>query len=95
MPIGFQRGDSGGDRSSLPAASRPTPEQRDAVASRPQLIPTFWSRWVTANDERTCPECAPLDGAAWPIDDGPRPPLHTHCRCERVAAFVSYESRKR
>ena len=94
MPIGFQRADNGGDRSNAQTAARPTIERTDETVSRPQLIPTYWSRWVTANDERTCPECAPLDGATWPLDEGPQPPLHANCRCERVDAFVTYASRK-
>ena len=94
MPIGFQRGDNGGDRSSAQTTTRPISERTGETVSRPQLIPTYWSRWVTAHDERTCPECGPLDGATWPLDEGPRPPLHTHCRCERVDAFVTYASRE-
>jgi SPP1 gp7 family putative phage head morphogenesis protein len=32
--------------------------------------------WQTAEDERTCPECAPLDGQVFPLDKLPGPPLH-------------------
>jgi SPP1 gp7 family putative phage head morphogenesis protein len=45
--------------------------------------------WLTAGDERTCPLCAPMDGAQAPLKgtfstpagtvDGP--PLHPRCRC--------------
>jgi len=41
-----------------------------------------WYIFHTHDDERVCPECAPLDGA--PIngaDTNQHPPLHTNCRC--------------
>jgi SPP1 gp7 family putative phage head morphogenesis protein len=37
--------------------------------------------WQTAEDERTCPECAPLDGKVYPLNKLPGPPLHSNCRC--------------
>jgi SPP1 gp7 family putative phage head morphogenesis protein len=46
--------------------------------------------WCTADDERTCERCAPLDNVKVPMDahfediNGKRvllPPLHPHCRC--------------
>lgn len=37
--------------------------------------------WYTALDERTCPECFPLHGKTYAINDGPRPALHPNCRC--------------
>ncbi|NQT33621.1 minor capsid protein [bacterium] len=37
--------------------------------------------WVTAGDERTCPECGPLDGKEFPIDQAPPIPKHPMCRC--------------
>lgn len=43
-------------------------------------------RWLTAIDERTCPECEPLDNLVFTMDD-PRPPKHPNCRCA-VAAVV-------
>ncbi len=42
--------------------------------------------WVTAGDERTCPECGPLDGREFPIDQAPPIPLHPQCRCLVMAA---------
>lgn len=44
-------------------------------------------RWVVTDDDRLCPQCAPLDGIRAPIDgfyedagvEGP--PLHNLCRC--------------
>ena len=38
-------------------------------------------KWLTAHDERTCPECAPLDGRVFKIDEAPGPPRHPGCRC--------------
>ncbi len=37
--------------------------------------------WYTAVDERVCPECEPLHGNVYAIDEGPRPALHPDCRC--------------
>lgn len=58
------------------------------------LTPIRVERWVTAGDERTCPECAPLHGNAWRGDDGPVPPLHVNCRCQRVFAFTEWQRRE-
>lgn len=81
MPIGLDRGDGGwGD-----APGPPT--------SRVDATPVVWSRWRTREDERVCPECGPLDGIAWPSGEGPEPPLHNSCRCERTIAFVEFVSR--
>ena len=41
--------------------------------------------WVTAGDERTCPQCGPLDGKEFPIDEIPPFP-HPQCRCTTFAA---------
>lgn len=40
--------------------------------------------WITANDERTCPDCDALNGRTYAIDDSDRPPLHPNCRCTVV-----------
>ncbi len=42
--------------------------------------------WITAQDERTCRECAPLDGKEFPIAEAPSLPRHPMCRC---TTFVS------
>ncbi len=44
-------------------------------------------KWLTAQDERTCPECAPLDGKIFKIDDAPGPPCHPGCRCALVSVI--------
>lgn len=40
---------------------------------------THW-RWLTAIDDRTCPECEPLDNLVFDMN-APRPPKHPNCRC--------------
>ena len=42
--------------------------------------------WVTAGDERTCPQCGPLDGKEFLIDQAPPLPFHAQCRCCVTAA---------
>jgi len=42
--------------------------------------------WVTAGDERTCPQCGPLDGKEFPVDQLPPIPKHPQCRCTTFAA---------
>ncbi|MBI5789191.1 MAG: minor capsid protein [Candidatus Schekmanbacteria bacterium] len=37
--------------------------------------------WQTAEDERTCPECASLDGQVYPLAKFVGPPKHPDCRC--------------
>jgi len=32
-------------------------------------------------DTTTCPTCGELDGREFPLEEGPRPPFHPHCRC--------------
>ena len=41
-------------------------------------------KWLTANDERTCAVCGPLDGQVFKINDDPGV-IHPTCRCTRVA----------
>jgi len=45
-------------------------------------------RWLTALDERTCPECEALDGQVFETRDGEAgismPPAHSMCRCSMV-----------
>ena len=37
--------------------------------------------WITADDERTCPECAALGRKVFSLHDSPSPPIHPSCRC--------------
>lgn len=36
--------------------------------------------WVSTLDSRTTPQCRSLDGEIFPVDQGPRPPIHYGCR---------------
>lgn len=46
--------------------------------------------WVATLDVSTCPRCGALDGELFPIDEGPRPPLHYGpCRCTTVPVLRS------
>lgn len=39
-------------------------------------------RFNTAEDDRVCPLCSPLDGQIFDVDDyGYKPPIHINCRC--------------
>jgi len=51
--------------------------------------------WVTAGDERTCPECGPLDGKEFPIDQLPPIPKHPQCRCLVLAVVTCCGRRER
>ena len=46
-------------------------------------------RWVTRMDEKTCEECASLDGAEWTVGELESqgfmaPPIHPNCRCRLI-----------
>jgi len=43
-------------------------------------------KWLTAQDERTCLVCRPLDGKVFGIEDDPGV-VHPGCRCSRVAVL--------
>ncbi len=45
-------------------------------------------RYTATLDSRTTVICGSLDGKLFPIDDGPRPPLHMQCRSIRVGAVT-------
>jgi len=45
------------------------------------------AEWITSGDERTCRECAELDGREFPVDKFPNQPLHPGCRCSSVVAY--------
>jgi hypothetical protein len=53
-----------------------------------------WTRWETASDESVCPICGPYAGRVWRVDEGPQPPLHPNCRCQRVFAFTTWTVRE-
>lgn len=41
--------------------------------------------WLTAEDEKVCEECGPMDGKSFNIDETPDCPLHPNCRCTLAA----------
>ncbi|MEM4189878.1 MAG: phage portal protein [Candidatus Caldarchaeum sp.] len=46
-------------------------------------------RWLTAQDEKVCGLCAPLDGHTWTLEELDsaafmQPPLHPNCRCTLI-----------
>lgn len=90
MPIGFDDGGFGDTRP--PGRGLPPDGFEEALRDSVAMIP--WSRWLTAADERVCPECGPLDGLVWPDGEGPVPPLHNNCRCRREFAFFEWSSRE-
>lgn len=45
--------------------------------------------WVSTLDSKTSTQCQALDGQVFPLDSGPRPPIHPGERSTTVAAFDS------
>lgn len=41
-------------------------------------------KWVSTLDSRTSPQCRTLDGQVFPLDEGPRPPIHPNCRSTTI-----------
>jgi hypothetical protein len=87
MPIGLDAGDGGGGRGGLSPADLAAVVRGQEIAGGEVM-----TRWRTAEDERVCPECGPLDGQVWPEGEGPIPPLHNHCRCTREFAFIAWST---
>ena len=83
-------GGSGGT-SSPGADPQPPKDQSGLDPEDPGLRPCakviWWEEWHTAEDERVCPECSPLDKRWYEQGKGPVPPLHDNCRCERVLVW--------
>lgn len=77
----------------------------EEMAHRRSLPSDFNRKWVTADDERTCPYCAELDGTVVRLRGRFRvkvgkdhvsvktPPLHPNCRCTMVATDEDPDSR--
>lgn len=42
-------------------------------------------RWVSTLDSKTSSQCRTLDGQVFPLNKGPKPPLHIRCRSTTVA----------
>lgn len=76
----YQAIDSGGSGGS---GSDPYNGSSAGGEARPCALIVWWEEWHTMEDERTCPECAPLHKQWYEQGKGPAPPLHDHCRCWR------------
>lgn len=48
-------------------------------------------QYVATLDNRTTVTCLELDGQTFPINDGPRPPMHFRCRSTTVPVLGSYK----
>ena len=48
--------------------------------------------WTAVLDNRTCAECAGLDGRTWPVLEARQPPAHANCRCTLVAVTRSWRA---
>lgn len=55
--------------------------------------PVRFEEWHTQGDERTCPICGQLDGLVWEEGEGFTPPVHDHCRCQRLYHHVELNKR--
>lgn len=105
MPIGWERGDGSvvhrpAQQPSVRFVERVAVLAQRVVANvsggeptRTSLAPVVWTRWAITGDERVCPVCRLYAGRAWPIDSGPRPPLHHGCRCARVYSHTTWQVR--
>lgn len=63
-----------------------------------QANPDVLSGWqfITAQDDRVCPECAPLDGQIFDLNDtANQPPIHPNCRCDSMPVLQDTELQNR
>ncbi len=81
--VGLDPGAPGGSSSS----DNPFDGATAGAESRPCALVIWWEEWQTQEDERTCPECAPLDKQWFEVGKGPSVPLHDNCRCRRVLVW--------
>jgi len=95
-PIGFTPGDSGRDLSEPPRIDIPTGHQpaTDAWDQWREAEPIIWQIWQTSSDERVCPICGPYQGRIYLASDGPFPPLHANCRCQRTHHHTEWRLRE-
>ena len=47
-----------------------------------------WDVWIAISDKRTCARCAALHGTLYRRGEGPVPPLHPNCRCDRRLSHI-------
>lgn len=73
-----------------------------AVAAGLVARNAIWRVWVTHDDERVCPVCAPLDGARSRLggtftkggQSQLRPPAHPNCRCHIAYEVLGFRVQK-
>ncbi|TXG86765.1 MAG: hypothetical protein E6R14_02415 [Thermomicrobiales bacterium] len=109
MPIGWTRDLAGGSNRAAADARNTLARQSvfdqvaaiavtliaDVVEITHRVIEAqVYTRWETASDETVCPVCGPYAGRVWRSDDGPQPPLHPNCRCQRVYAYTTWTTRE-
>jgi SPP1 gp7 family putative phage head morphogenesis protein len=73
----------GPTRSELIASTEVTRafQEGNVAAWRESGVVDGWT-FMTAVDELVCPECGPLNGRTYPLDDADhQPPRHPRCRC--------------
>ena len=56
------------------------------------LVPVTVEVYAVRRDGRACPECGPYDGSLWDEGDGPQPPLHPNCRCQRLPHHTEWRT---
>ena len=63
----------------------------DLYALHPDVVE--WVQWVTAQDERVCPQCKALEGRKWRLGDPNmlRPVADTHLNCRCTLVPVAWE----
>lgn len=100
MPIGWLPGDGDDDRGSRrpprspdPRPPGPEPDRDDGWERWREAYPVIFEIWRTTADERVCPVCGPLAGLEFRAGEGPQPPLHLNCRCQRVQSRVEWRLR--
>jgi hypothetical protein len=109
MPLGWSRDLAGGSRRPAADARNPSIRSsvfeqvaQAAVSAVDGIVEVthrllqaqVWTRWETASDEKVCPVCGPYAGRVWRAGEGPQPPLHPHCRCQRAFAFTTWTVRE-
>ncbi len=85
------RGDSSGARYQSVdvggGVDAPGAESGSGKSDRACAKIVWWDEWHTAEDEKVCPECSPLDHQWYEQGKGPVPPLHDNCRCKRIVVW--------
>ncbi len=95
-PLGIDLADGGRTPSDTPTAADPSAHQpaTDGWNQWREAEPVIWQIWLTSGDERVCPICGPLANQQFQVGDGPIPPLHTNCRCQRTYHHTEWRLRR-